>query len=76
MKKAARIAFIPTEDSRRYFEALVKRLSDQNHLGVRVTKREAFDHMVRLAIEGEISLGERFPPEKIIPERLLRRSNG
>lgn len=48
-----RIAFMPSAPARAYFEELVRRLTRERGLGVRVTQREAFDALVELAKIGE-----------------------
>lgn len=63
-----RIAFIPTVKSKKYFDALIERLTEESELGVRVTMREAFDYMVERAIERE--------QIKVIPDRFLRSQGG
>ena len=52
-RKSDRIAFLPSRRARQYLDALVKRLTDERGLFVRVTLREAFDLMVDYAQAGE-----------------------
>jgi hypothetical protein len=51
--KHLRLAFLPTPASREYFEDLIRRLTWERGLGIRVTQREAFDQMVQYARVGE-----------------------
>lgn len=48
-----RLAFTPSTRSRAYFEALVKRLTAERNIDVRVTYREAFDYLVNMARKAE-----------------------
>jgi hypothetical protein len=51
-----RLAFTPSPQAREYFNGLVKRLTRERDIDVRVTQREAFDRMVYLAQKGEAAL--------------------
>jgi hypothetical protein len=52
-KQNGRLAFTPSASAREYFEGLIRRLRSERSLTVRVTQREAFDHLVALARMGE-----------------------
>ena len=58
-KTNGRLAFTPSIKSREYFDDLVKRLTEERGLEVRVTQREAFDRMAYYAREGQEALKAR-----------------
>ena len=55
-RKHLRLAFTPSTTGREYFDDLVKRLTAESRLGVRVTQRQAFERMVYFARQGEAAL--------------------
>ena len=58
-RKSNRLAFTPSHRGRQYLDGLVKRLTDERGLFVRVTLREAFDCMVDYAVAGEAAMKAR-----------------
>lgn len=72
----ARITFLPSVEGHAYFDDLCKRLTEQSRLGVRITQRQAFDHMMELAKIGEETLrartGLRKAPDRMFNPILMR----